>query len=120
MLALNLMPIFKARGIERPYSYLVKAGFTSHSAHLILNSKSRVFRLDHIERLCKTLICEPNDLLVYVPNNDEHISEEHPLNNLRQTHEAKDMKATLATLPFKQLKEITKQIHTNTNTDNSM
>lgn len=114
MLHLNLTPIFNARNINRPYSFLVKAGLSPHSANVILNSKTRSFRLDHIELLCTTLVCEPNDLLVYTPNKDKHISPEHPLNNLKQTETAKDMRETLATLPFKQLKEITKQINSQT------
>ncbi|MBK8628480.1 MAG: hypothetical protein IPN86_23875 [Saprospiraceae bacterium] len=36
MLYLNLAPIFAARGIERPYSYLVKAGFTHHTHSICL------------------------------------------------------------------------------------
>ena len=63
MLSLNLIPIFKARAIEKPYSFLVKAGLSPHSATNILNNKTHVFRLDHIELLCRVLICEPNDLL---------------------------------------------------------
>lgn len=111
MLSLNLTPIFRARGIDRPYTFLVKAGLSPHSANAILSSKTRIFRLDHIELLCRTLICEPNDLVVFTPNKDQHLSPEHPLNNLKQSETAKDMKETLATIPFKQLKEITKQIN---------
>lgn len=51
MLSLNLNQIFKARGIERPYTFLVKAGFTPHSANALLNSKTKTFRLDHIENI---------------------------------------------------------------------
>jgi DNA-binding Xre family transcriptional regulator len=111
MLLLNLSPIFRARGIEKPYSFLVKAGFTPHAAHTILNSKTKTFRLEHIELLCKVLVCEPNDLLVFTADADHALSPDHPLNNLREADYAKDMKETLATIPFKQLKDITKQIN---------
>jgi len=111
MLSLNLTPIFKARGIEKPFSYLVKAGLSAHSAHAIVNSNTRSFRLDHIELLCRTLICEPNDLLLWAPDKDKQYSDDHPLFKLQQQDNAKDMKKTMATLPYKQLKEITKQIN---------
>ncbi len=111
MLSLNLHPIFRARGIERPYSFLVKAGLSPHSANAILSSQTRVFRLDHIELLCRTLVCEPNDLVVFTPNKDQNLSPEHPLNNLKHSESGKDMRETLATMPFKQLQEITKQIN---------
>ncbi|MCC6725145.1 MAG: helix-turn-helix transcriptional regulator [Saprospiraceae bacterium] len=110
MLSLNLTPIFKARGIERPYSFLVKAGLTSHVAHAILSSETRSFRLDHIELLCRALICEPSDLVLYTPDKNHPLPQEHPLNNLKQPESVKDLGATLANMPFKQLKEIAKQI----------
>ena len=42
MLSLNLTPIFNARGITKPYTFLVKAGFTPHSANGIINSKTKI------------------------------------------------------------------------------
>ena len=111
MLNLNLRPIFQARGIERPYSYLVKAGISRATAHNILNSKTRVFRLDHIELLCRVLICEPNDLIAYIPDPDSPLQETHPLNNLSQDDSAQPgIKDSLANIPYKELKEITKQL----------
>ncbi|HRH59369.1 MAG TPA: helix-turn-helix transcriptional regulator [Chitinophagaceae bacterium] len=110
MLSLNLAPIFKARGIERPYSFLVKAGFTYHSATNILNNNTRSIRFDHLELLCKALVCEPNDLLLYTPGSNP-LPDQHPLNNLIQTHHPADIKQTFATIPYKQLKEINKQIN---------
>ena len=112
MLSLNLTPIFKARGIERPFSYLVKAGISPASANSILDGSIRSFKLDHIELICKILICEPNDLLLWTPNKDQQYSKDHPLFNLPQQDSSKDMKETMATIPYKKLKEITKQINT--------
>lgn len=111
MLSLNLKPIFKARGIERPFSFMVKAGISPASANAILDGSIRTFRLDHIELLCKILICEPNDLLLWAPNKDQQYSNDHPLFNLQQQDSFKDLKQTMATIPYKQLKEITKQIN---------
>jgi hypothetical protein len=39
MLYLNVAPIFVARAIDRPSTFLIKAGFSAHSAHYILHSK---------------------------------------------------------------------------------
>ena len=111
MLSLNLTPIFKARGIDKPHSYLVKAGISPKSAQNILNSQTRTFRLDHIEVLCRILICEPSDILTYKENPNHKISEDHPLNNLKQSETSKSLKETITTLPYKQLKELTKQIN---------
>ncbi len=111
MLSLNLTPIFKARGIERPFTFLVKAGLSPHSANTVLNSTTKSFRLDHIELLCSTLVCEPNDLLLWTPDEDKQYANDHPLFNLQQQDTANEMKETFATIPYKQLKEITKQIN---------
>lgn len=111
MLNLNLKPIFEARGIERPYTYLVKAGISRATAHNILHSKTRVFRLDHIELLCKVLICEPNDLLAYIPDAKTIIPETHPLNNLRKVIASQtSIKDSLANIPYKELKALTSQL----------
>lgn len=111
MLNLNLKPILEARGIERPYTYLVKAGISRQCAHNILHSKTRVFRLDHIELLCRVLICEPNDLLSYTPDSHSTLSETHPLNNLRKEEASQSsIKDSLANIPYKELKALTSQL----------
>jgi DNA-binding Xre family transcriptional regulator len=112
MLTLNLNPIFKARGIERPYSFLVKAGLTPHTANVLLNSKTKVFRLDHIEKLCQLLKCEPNDLLVWYPNKNEIIANDHPLTKLKHSESpAIDIKATLLNMPYKELKSFSSKLN---------
>lgn len=110
MLSLNLTPIFQVRGIDKPYSFLVKAGFSPHSATNILNNKTRIFRLDHVELLCKTLFCEPNDLLLWTPEKETDYAENFPLSKLKLTDTDNNWKETFAKMPFKQLKEVTKTI----------
>lgn len=110
MLSLNLNPIFKARGIEKPYSFLVKAGLSPHSANIILNSSTRVFKLDHIELLCTALVCEPNDLLLFTPEKDKIYTENNPLLKLKHQEADNNWQDTFAAMPFKQLKEVTKEI----------
>jgi len=111
MLYFNLTPIFKARGIDRPHAFLVKGGLSPHAAQNILNSESRVLRLDHVEIVCRILICEPNDILTYRENPNHKIADNHPLNNLKQTESSKTVNDTITTLPYKQLKELAKQIN---------
>ena len=40
MLSYNLKPIFKAGGINKPYAFFVKAGFTHHTATDPVNNKT--------------------------------------------------------------------------------
>jgi DNA-binding Xre family transcriptional regulator len=108
MLNLDLQHIFKARGIDKPYTFLVKAGFTAHTASSICNNSTKVFKLDHIELLCKALVCEPNDLLSFTADKGEVLQADHPLLKLQHTEIDQNWRQTLATIPFKQLKELTK------------
>jgi DNA-binding Xre family transcriptional regulator len=114
MLLLNLSPIFTARGIDRPHAFLVKAGIHSSTANKILSGNTRVFRLDHIELLCKTLVCEPNDLVQWIPDKGEQLAATHPLHSLKQQETVNSWQETLAAMPFKQLKQVTKAIVENT------
>ena len=109
MLTLNLTPIFKARGIQRPFSFLVKAGISPHVANNIIQSSTRVFRLDHIELLCNILVCEPNDLLAWAPDKTKIYLADHPLNKLKAQPVDDSWQQTLAAMPFKKLKEVIKK-----------
>ena len=108
MLTLNLTPIFRARGIQKPYSFLVKAGLSPHSANIILSSRTRIFRLDHIELLCNVLNCEPNDLLKWTPENGKIYAENNSLNKLIQAEPETTIQETITSIPYKELKELTK------------
>ena len=111
MLVFNLKEVMKARQIERPYSFLVKAGISPHSANNLLHSESRVFRLDHIEKLCEILHCEPNDLVAFKPNATQKLQQNHPLNKFLAKEDTFDWQQTLKTMPIAQLKEVSKLIN---------
>jgi len=116
MLSLNLAPIFTARGITKPYNFLVKAGLSPHTASNILSNDMRIFRLDHIELLCTVFLCEPNDLLLWTPKPGQQYADDFPLAKLKQVDTPDNWQQTLATMPLKQLREITKII---TNTESN-
>ncbi|MBC7524367.1 MAG: helix-turn-helix transcriptional regulator [Flavobacterium sp.] len=110
MLTLNPNPIFRARGITKPYTFLVKSGFTPHAANIIINSNTRVLRLDHIELLCTVLNCEPNDIVKFIPNKGQNYPDNHPLMKLKQDDINLDLQETLANMPYKQLKEFSNNL----------
>jgi DNA-binding Xre family transcriptional regulator len=109
MLTLNLAPIFRIRGIEKPFTYLVQNGFSRHAATLLINAKNRVYRLDHMERLCELLVCEPNDLLAWTPNHKQEYPENFPLLKLKH-QETSNIKDTLIKTPLSELKILTESI----------
>jgi DNA-binding Xre family transcriptional regulator len=107
MLYFNLQAIFKARQIERPYTFLVKIGIAPHTATRILNSNMQVLRLNHIALICKALYCEPNDLLAYKQESNDPLPETHPLLNLIPNNSDTSWQDQLKTMPLSQLNKIT-------------
>lgn len=120
MLFFSAKAIFKVRQIDKPYSYLVKAGFSPHAAAKITGAETRTLRLDHIERLCEVLHCEPNDLLVYKPNSQNRLPESHPLKRLIAKEDNLEWQETLKTMSLTQLREISKIITNNTRAENEL
>ena len=110
MLYFNLVAIMKTRQIERPYTYLVKQGISPHTAHKLLHSQTRTVRLDHIERLCEILHCDPNDLIRFKPNSIQKQQPNHPLQKLIQKETDFDWQNSLKTMPLEKLKELSKLI----------
>ena len=106
MLTFNIRPILKQRGIENPYSFLVKAGISRPSASRILNSHPRVFRLDHIEILCTKLNCTPNDLLSWIPEKDTTLPENHSLKILKRDDKPFEVYDILKTISLEELNQI--------------
>lgn len=106
MLTWNLKPIFKARGIERPYTFLVKAGISRHSATSILTNDIFFMRLRHLEILCEALNCTPHDLLKWTPNPNRPLPQDHQLHKLRSQATTFNLSNTLKSLPLEKLNEI--------------
>lgn len=106
MLTLDLKPIFRQRGIEKPYTLMVKSGISPQSATKILNAKTRIFRLDHIEIICNILNCTPNDLLAWTPDKNVILSESHSLTKLKRDEKSFQLQDTLKTMTLEQLNQI--------------
>jgi DNA-binding Xre family transcriptional regulator len=106
MLKLGLQSVFKARGIENPFTFLRKAGISYHSATAIINNQYNAIRFDHMTIICDKLNCTPNDLFTYVPTANENLSPEHPLNSLKKENKPADLAGILRTIPLNQLAEI--------------
>lgn len=120
MLYLNLKPVFRLRGIEKPFSFLIRSGFTHHSSHYLLSSYPRVIRLDHIEKLCLLLKCVPNDILGWTPDTDVQIDESTPLKILNNENiNSFDLKEKLMNLPLNELKSLSEKLATDSDSKNA-
>lgn len=110
MIRYNLKALCKARGINKPHQFLVRAGFARETASRILNGHSIAFRFDHIERLCEALFCEPNDLLEWKPRKDVVYAENFPLKKLIREDFGYEWLEVIKTMPLEELKELASSV----------
>lgn len=110
MLNYNFLRIFKARGIDRPFTYLIQSGFSDSFATRIKQNKVKLIRLKELERLCLLLNCTPNDFMEWVPDENSNVSKEHRLNTIRKTNEEVDMVKTINSIPVGKIAEINRLI----------
>lgn len=110
MININLNRIFKARGIEQPYRFLVQNGFVSFTAHKYKNGKVEQMRLDHIERLCILLNCTPNDVFEWVPNDLLDDRPDHPLQQIRRRDKKLQISQLLSKMPLHKLEEVERML----------
>ncbi|NOU18435.1 MAG: helix-turn-helix transcriptional regulator [Bacteroidales bacterium] len=106
MLIFNFTRIFRARGIDKPFSYLVKAGYSDNFATRVANSKMERLNLKDVEKLCVLLQCTPNDILEWIPDKKEAKIEKHPLNTLKRTGSVTQLSQILNAVPLDKLGEI--------------
>jgi DNA-binding Xre family transcriptional regulator len=110
MMNYNFDRVFKARGIDRPYSFLRKSGFSGNLAVKINRNKVVRLRLNHLERLCMLLRCTPNDFMIWEPDKGEQVSKDHPLNKLKRNEDQVAITQMLNSIPLDKLGNIKKLI----------
>ena len=102
--------IFKARGIDQPFTYMINAGFSVAMASKIKNNHVVQLKMHHLERFCLLLKCTPNDLLEWVPDKNAAYDDNHPLKALKRSEIEVDMVKTINSIPLNKLEQIEKLI----------
>ncbi|MDW7694537.1 helix-turn-helix transcriptional regulator [Flammeovirgaceae bacterium SG7u.111] len=110
MMYYNFKRVFKARGIERPFSFLQKAGFSDNFASKCNRNLIRRLELRELEKLCYLLRCTPNDLIVWEPDDASPLDKNHPLMEIKKPEKTVDMTKALNSVPLHQLAEIEQMI----------
>ncbi len=105
MLTFNFTRIFKARGIDKPFSYMVKHGFSDNFATRIVNNRPRVLNLVEVERLCELFHCTPNDMLQWNPSASDLI-DKHPLKPLKRSSKSHELSGMLHSVPLDKLESL--------------
>lgn len=106
MLRYNFERILKAKGIERPYTYLMKNGFADRIATRVNQNKVRRVDLSTIERLCLLFKCTPNDLMEWIPEPSYQEDNDQPLQGLCRTDQVVDIIQALNDAPLDKLSDI--------------
>jgi hypothetical protein len=110
MLYFSFTRIFKAKGIDKPFSYLVNHGFSGNFATAVVSNRYRRLALDDVERLCELFLCTPNDLMQWIPSKKDVDIVSHPLASLYRVEKVMDLTRTLNEVPLDKLLEIEKII----------
>lgn len=106
MLKFNFKRVFKARGIEKPFTYLVKSGYSPSFANRVVNNRVKQMNVEHIEKLCTLLQCTPNDLLEWTPDKNTVTGQSHPLSPLQRIASDGQINRILYNIPVDRLSEI--------------
>ncbi len=106
MLRFNFSRVFKARGIEKPFSYLLKSGYSDNFATRVINNRIAKLNLNDIEKLCELLKCTPNDFLEWIPDSKDFDTLTHPLVSIKRGNEAVHLAQLLNTVPLHKLADI--------------
>ncbi|MDX9848608.1 MAG: helix-turn-helix transcriptional regulator [Tenuifilaceae bacterium] len=111
MIRYNFERIFKARGVERPFSFLRTAGFSDNLATKLKQNRVKRLNLETLERLCIVLKCTPNDFFEWTPNPEENLNDNHPLNAIRRSDKVLSITQMLNDVPLGQLENIEKLVN---------
>lgn len=106
MLSYNFERILMARGIDKPFSFFKKAGFSDSFSTRLKNNVVRRVNLSDLEKLCLLLHCTPNDFCEWVPDKGQKLEKDHPLNTLRRSDKVFDLTRTLNSVPLEKLDEV--------------
>jgi len=107
MLTLNLLPLFKAKGIDKPLAWMMKHGMTNSVAHKLLNGKfKRGLPMHHVATICEQLWCTPNDLFLWTPSNTAADQPTHPLQALKKKQDTATINELLKVMPPEKIEEL--------------
>jgi DNA-binding Xre family transcriptional regulator len=83
MINLRIKALLTSKGIAEPFAWLVKKGISRYSAHRLLKGNYDRIRLKHINIICRSAYCTPNDLLEWTPDEKRGpVKDDHPLTRI--------------------------------------
>ena len=89
-IVLDLMPVFKSRNIQYPFSFLTDIGMSNTTASKMLKGEAVQINFTQLTKLCLGLNCTPNDIMAlrYLS-----IPENHALKVIRKLESHEEFKS---------------------------
>lgn len=89
-IVLDLMPVFKSRNIQYPFSFLTDIGMSNTTASKMLKGVAVQINFTQLTKLCLNLNCTPNDIMAlrYLS-----IPENHALKVIRKLESHEEFKS---------------------------
>jgi len=106
MITLNIPRIATLKGVQRPYTFLVKNGFTPQTAKDLIAGRVRRLDFAHLEKLCRLFRCEPYDLYDYAPTPNAQVHGEDHLAFLTKPKVDQGIQSLIAGLTVKQMESL--------------
>lgn len=82
MIKMNISYLLTLRGIKKPYSFLLKNGFSNHKIYKLLRDEGKSIQYKDIEHLCVIFNCTPNDIFEWKAGGNLNVPENSPLKKL--------------------------------------
>lgn len=109
MFILCIDKLLKAKGIEKPYTWLKKQGINHQSAYKLLHQPSLRVPINILHTICEAAWCTPSDLFEWIPDDPTKDIPKHPLQALKPK-EVVNIYPDIAKLSPAQLLELQEEI----------
>jgi DNA-binding Xre family transcriptional regulator len=106
MLSYNFTRILRSRGVDKPFSYLVKHGFSDNFSSRIANNRVSRLNLSEMEKLCELFHCTPNEIMEWIPGSSDIENINHPLYPLKRSNKVVELTKMLNSIPLDKLNDI--------------
>jgi DNA-binding Xre family transcriptional regulator len=106
MLYFDIRRVLELRGIDKPYTFLIKNGFVSQTATNMVNNRLGRIIPEQMEKLCLLLHCTPNDLFDWDDDKKSVVADNHPLRTLIKEKSAPPISEMVRDLPVEKLGQL--------------
>ena len=110
MITINIRRVAHLKGIERPYTFLTKGGFTHHIAKQFIAGRVKRLHFDDLEKLCRLFQCMPHELYDYSRTTQLADPANDLLAILKKVEPAADIQGIIRSLSLQQMEELTLEV----------